>query len=263
MNTKYDIKNGNSIPVQTPRIAENSVNPYSIPDQKSISIVCRTKQDIVDKYLSVTPFDSISDIFWITFDDSTNYDGVEGPYQTMSLVVPVVHKGIVGGYKMLTYNNNSDVVLRNREVFGYPDKFASIMIDEDDEKITCTCHLLATGLPMGKKLVHAELDKTQPVKISIDTYQMGPDIILKTMGRPEGPGILYELAMSRDTTPDYKLKDKKETKAAISLLGCETDPLDEFGPVEILGGVIIRGDFHSTEENGWPVINEEVIPLID
>ncbi|SDP74817.1 acetoacetate decarboxylase family protein [Desulforhopalus singaporensis] len=263
MTLHYAVKNGNSIPVQAPRFAENSVNPYYCNDHQTIAVYCRATPEIIDKYLAPTPFKSVSDVFMIMFSDCTNHDGIEGAYQGVSFVFPVKHRDVIGGYHMFTYTDNTDIVLRNREVFGYPDKLASINILEENDKITCTCHIQKTGVSNGSKLIHLELDKSKPLGNSLDVPNMTPDIILKTMGRPEGPGILYELALSRDTSPDFTLKNKIEAQATVKLYENSENPLNEFSPIEVLGGVYTVGDFASTNENGWAKILEEVIPLED
>lgn len=263
MNKHKEVKNGNSIPVHAPRIAENSVNPYGCKNMKAVVVYCKGDKDILDKYFSITPFTCISDIFAIVFSDFENYDGIEGAYKTVSIIVPAEHKGLKGGYHLFTYNNNSDVIIRNREVFGYPDKFANIKMDDTGDHIMCTCHIRCTGALNGKKLIQVEVDKKNASDNTLDVPDLTPDILLKTMGNPEGEGLLYELALCRNEMADFKNTSESDVKASVQLYGSEVDPLDEFQPKEIIGAKYIVGDFVSTNENGWAQIREEVYSIDD
>ena len=260
---EYMIKNGNTIPSIAPRISENFVNPYRCENMKAALLYCKGRKELIEKYLSVTPFQYVSDIFAILAADFANHDGPEGPYRFVSFVIPVEHNGMKGGYHMLTYNNNSDVVIRNREVFGYPDKLADIIMEDDADHFTCKCNIICTGALNGKKLIQIDIDKTASIHAPEGLPEFTPDIMLKTMGNPEGEGILYELALSRNELVDFEISSEKDCPGVVRLWGSEVDPLDELQPIEILGAKYVTGNFASTNENGWAVIREEVSSIDD
>ncbi|MEH7225748.1 acetoacetate decarboxylase family protein [Bacillus sp. JJ1566] len=250
MERPYKVPHGNNMPVQAP-VFDNPTVPYSCPNLKTLTAYCRTTPEMIQKYLEPTPFEYVSDQFVVSISDFGNASN--GSFYDVGIIIPVKYKDVVGGYYMFEYENTTWSCIAGRELWGYPKKFAEASLVEEDGKIT------ATVTKDGVDLIQLKMDLSEQLDHPIPAVQIYPHLLLYTLPRPDGPGILTQMVLSRDTSPDFVTKSRLEAPISVELNGLPNDPLDEFQPVEVLGGTYVIGDFHATEENGWAKILNKLI----
>ncbi|PWW31324.1 acetoacetate decarboxylase [Cytobacillus oceanisediminis] len=238
------------MPVQAP-VFESPTVPYHCPDLKTITAYCRTTPELIKKYLEQTPFEYISDHFILTIADFGNASN--GNFYDVGVIVPVKYKDVIGGYYLFEYENTTWSCIAGRELWGYPKKFADASLEEKDGKVT------AAVTKDGVELMRLEMDLNNSLEEALPETPIYPHLLLYTMPRPDGPGILTQMVLSRDTSPDFITKSRVEAPIEVNLQGLEHDPLDEFVPIEVFGGTYVIGDYYATEENGWAKILDKLI----
>jgi acetoacetate decarboxylase len=255
MNRPFEVWNADNMPLQAPFYKSPSI-PYYCSDLRSINVYCRSTPEIIKKYLAPTPFEYISDNFIINFGDYTN--GTAATYHDIGIIVPVRYKDLVGGYYLFEYEDLASSVTAGRELFGYPKKFATIGMEEKDGKIVVCAYR------DEKEIVHLEIDLNKEPINPLPKVPQYPHILLYTMPRHDGPGILTQKVLSRDSSPDFVTKSSTKGKATVKLSGYENfpiiEPLDELNPIEVYGASYTIGDYAATHENGWAKVVDVIIP---
>ncbi|WP_077602509.1 acetoacetate decarboxylase family protein [Oceanobacillus sojae] len=255
MKRPFEVWNADNMPVQAPFFKSPSI-PYFCKDLSSINIYCRTSPEIIKKYLEPTPFEYVSNNFIVNFGDYAN--GTSATYHDLGIIVPVKYKDLIGGYYLFEYEDLASSVSAGRELWGYPKKTADFKKEEKDGKTSVSV------FREDAEIVHFEVDLNKKPRQELPVVPQYPHILLYTMPRHDGPGILTQKVLSRDSSPDFVTKKKVEGYADIKLSGYENfpiiEPLDELNPVEVYGASYTIGDYAATHENGWAKVVDVIIP---
>lgn len=247
--------NGDNMPIQAP-FYKSPNNPQFCKDLKTISVYCRTKPEIIKKYLEPTPFEYVTDQFVISVGDYSN--GTAASFYDAGIIVPVRYKNVVGGYFLFEYEDLASSISGGRELWGYPKKAGEFSWKEDDGRIE-------VGVAReNHEIIHISLDMCAGAASELPNLTIYPHLLLWTMPKYGGPGIQCQKLLARDTSMDFALKTKKEAAAHVTLSGYEhfpiIEPLDELCPVEIYGARYTVGDYACTEQNGWASLVDVIIP---
>jgi acetoacetate decarboxylase len=238
---KFTVKCGNNMPIQSPLIPDPLV-PYECKNNRTLFAVCKGGKNQIDRYLVPTPFESVSELFVVSISDFTNCKKL--PFMDCGIIFPVKYKNIIGGYYMFEYENDDSAIAAGRELWGYPKKFASISLSENEKIIT------GTVIRKGVKIVEVRCDFSKTVD-DVPKLKITPHLNIHSIPNADGPGTFSKRIISRDTSPDFKLISEKYGMSEVQLNGIPTDPLNELEPQEVLGGGLMVGDYLASEKNGW------------
>lgn len=232
---------GNNMPIQAPLIPDPFV-PYHCEGNIMAYVICRGDEAKIRELLAPSRFEYIDDRYMVEISDFSNCDKV--PFMDAAIVLPVRYKDIDGGCYLFEFENNDSAIAAGRDLWGYPKKHARIELDAREDGIS-------TGnvIRNGEVICRMELDPSMPV----DTPQLklAPHLNAHVLPRSDGPGILMTRIIARDTSPDFELQKHVKCKANLELKNLPSDPWAALGIKDILGGGIIWGNFHATDENGW------------
>lgn len=251
INRPYKVQNGNNNPIQAP-FYKSPFTPYKCTNFGSVSVYAEVEPELIKKYLEPTPFEYISSVFNISISDFSNTDGYGGFYDC-SFVIPVKYKDLIGGYTMFEYESEDFAIAAGRELWGYPKEYAKMDFIDSTEKV------LATASKRGKEFVRIEFTKNSVDKIEIPDVKLTPHLQVQVVPNAEGPGVFLKRVLQRDTSPDYKSRIYMEGETTLTLKFDGKNPLDEFASAKIIGGTYTRGEWASTEENGWAKVVDTLI----
>ncbi|MFO0995666.1 MAG: acetoacetate decarboxylase family protein [Alphaproteobacteria bacterium] len=237
----FAVQHGNNMPVQSPLIPDPFV-PYQCKNNRILYVVCRGNRRVIDRYLKRTPFESVDDRYIVSVADFSNCDKAQ--FMDAAIVLPIRFRGRLGGYYLFEYENNDAAIAAGRDLWGYPKKYAAITMTRRGRVVT------AKAMRHGKAIMELSVDLSKSVD-SVPRLKLTPHYNMHVQPRPDGPGYTAMRIIERDTSPDYVLKSERFGAGKVTLRGLATDPLNEFKPLEILGGGFITGDFYATEANGW------------
>lgn len=253
MKKHFNVLDGYSVPVQAPLVNQTCLPPFECLDSKNITVFFRANPDAIRAYLANTPFDYYSDVMYAYVADCNNAtcgDGVESGFWDSGVVIPVMYKGRPGMHVLFEYEDKDWAIASGRELWGYPKKYADVSIQEMENKYIGNVRKHKTDL------IHIELDLASPLDISLARPVMYPHFQIKVMPKPDGPGVEYRKILSRDPSPDFIRTRYAEGQANVQFKNLPYNELEDFTPVEILGGCLTIGNVFATERCGWPTVEE-------
>lgn len=235
----HDVQNGNNMPIQAPLIPDPFV-PYQCPDNATLSVLCRVDRAVLERYLAPSPYELVSEQIIVYASDFSNCD--KAAFMDAGIIVPILFNGTPGATYLFEYEDNDEAIAAGRDLWGYPKKFADITLTLEGDKAT------ASVVRKGKKILSITADFS--TETEVDMPVMAPHFNMHVQPGPDGK-VLSRRVIQRDTSPDFQLKSMRKGMATVALDSLARDPLGEFMPLEILGAVLVQGDFYATEENGW------------
>ncbi|MEH7225749.1 acetoacetate decarboxylase family protein [Bacillus sp. JJ1566] len=253
MKKPYEVQNFWTVPIQAPLVNESCFPPFSCINSKALTAYFRVNPEVINKYLEPTPFEYVSDVVYAYVSDYTTADPNDGYNQGFydtGLVIPVKYKGRVGVHVLFEYENHDYAIAAGREIWGYPKKYGEATLKEENGK------LIGIVYKNGTDLIRLEMDLSAKLKKPIQKPTLFPHFQIKVDPKPDGPGIDSKKILSRDASADFVTKSYIERSIKVELKGIPYNRLDEFQPVEILGGSYTIGDYHASMENGWAKIEE-------
>lgn len=256
MNKPYEVQNFWSVPIQAPLVDESCFPPFACLDSKALTAYFRVDTAVIRRYLEPTPFEYVSDIVYAYVSDYSNADPGDGfhhGFYDCGLVIPVSYKGREGVHVLFEYENHDYAIAAGRELWGYPKKYAEASLKEEDGKLIGIVH------KNGKDIIRLEMDLAEPLSEPIRKPTLFPHFQIKVTPKPDGPGIDSKKILSRDVSMDFVTKSYVECAVKVELQGIPLNRLDEFKPLEVLGGCYTVGDYHATAENGWAKVEETII----
>lgn len=233
-------KNFYNVPVHAPLFPDPFV-PYSCKNFRSIYAVADVNETELKRILSYTPFDFVDNKVVISVSDFSNTDKVS--YMDCAIVLPIKYKNKYGGYYIYEYENNDAAIAAGRDLWGYPKKYAAIRLESNDG------NLIGAAQKNGEEFLQIKLNTNKEMK-SIAKPITTPHYNIRTIPKPAG-GIQLQEIIERDTSPDFVLHEEKYYEVSMEMKSTQSDPLHLLGPVNVIGGGVISGDFYATEENGW------------
>lgn len=250
MKRPFEIRRGNNVPVHAPLIPTPFV-PYRCENCRHLNIYGKAAPQLIQKYLSGTPFEYVDDMVLLYISDFTNTD--VGSFWDCGIVVHARYKEVTGGYFLFEYEDQDYSIAAGRELWGYPKKYADISMTETSGAVT------ASAVKNGREIIRLELDLSKPFEGERESVPFTPHLLLPTVPNGDKPGIFSQRVMSRDTSPDFKTRKMGAYQAKANLRCAEGDPLDEFSSMEILCGTFQEGEYFATEENGWAKVLDVII----
>ena len=222
---------------------------YACPSLKTLSVYCRGDRGEMERLLDPLPFELADDRFVVSIADFGNNSG--RTYYDAAIILPIRYGEHVGGTYYFEYEDKHTTVAGGRELWGYPKHFARIEL----EAASVGAH--------GKASLYDEL--MFEVGIDFDPavdrdawadLRLFPHYQVRAVPEVNGPGFQSFDIISRNTSKDYKLTERKIGRGRVSL-----------GPAiaaglrveEVLGAEYTVGDFASTQENGVPTIVASLI----
>jgi acetoacetate decarboxylase len=237
--------NANNVPVHAPLFPDPFV-PYKCKNYASLFAVAEAKEEEIKRILSFTPFEYVDNKVVISISDFNNTDKLS--YMDCAIVVTVKYGDKYGGYYIYEYENNDAAIAAGRDLWGYPKKYAEIALKEQDGKI------YGYAKKNGDVFLEIKADLSDTIK-KVNEPKTTPHLNIRTIPKANG-GIHFQEIIERDTSPDFLLHNKTflhvETKMGDTL----TEPLSQLGPLKIIGGGLVKGDFYATEANGWGKVIE-------
>lgn len=232
------LQNGNNMPLQAPLIPDPFV-PYECPDNRSLNAICQGDPTILGQYLVNTPFTLNGDRFLLYVSDFTNCR--KAPFMDAGIVIPVRFGEHEGGYFLFEYEDNDAAIAAGRDLWGYPKKFGTITLEEEEGGVTA--RVVRHGVPLISIACRFEGIEAEPLKIT-------PHLNIHIQPAPDGT-ILNKRVIARDTSPDFRLASCRWGSAEVLLGSLPTDPISPLGPMRVLAANYTVGDFFATNENGW------------
>lgn len=135
---------------------------------------------------------------------------------------------------------------------GISKKIRQMQLKKEGDKLIGTVH------KNGSDIIRLEMDLSEELDKPIQKPILFPHFQIKVVPKPDGPGIDSKKVLSRDASADFITKSCIERVIKVDLKGIPFNRLDEFQPLEILGGTYTIGDFHATMENGWAKVEETI-----
>lgn len=254
LNRPYKVRNADNMPIQAPYY-QSPTNPQYCEDIVSVSIYCRAKPGVIEKYLEPTPFTALGDEYIISFGDYSN--NTAAAFFDLSITVPVSYKNMKGGYVIFEYEDLDSSVIGGRELWGYPKKQGDFAYTKEGDK-----EIIKVSRE-GSEIVSITLDSSRPNQSQIPVLVSHPHLLLLTMPKYSGPGVQSQKILSRDSSPDFKVKKEQFVYADVTLTGYENlpvmEPLDEWQPVEVYGARWVLGDYASTDKHGYAKLVDVLI----
>ena len=250
MITGFKIQNANNIPIQFPLYCDPKV-PYECPENKTLTVVCRTSPEVIKRYLEPTPFEYVDNHYHIYIGDFTKAE--TGGYWDAAIIIPVKYKNIVGGHFLVEFEDEDYSIAAGRELWGYPKKYGKSHIEYTDEKITAVCE------KDGIEIIRIEMDLTQNLYKPLKTLKLCPHIQMQVIGKAEGPGVALKRIIARDSSDDYLQESCVEHPCTVKLKSTDRTPVSDFEPEEVLGGRFVTGNHRITDAHGWGVVLDTLI----
>ncbi|MDY2983969.1 MAG: acetoacetate decarboxylase family protein [Synergistes jonesii] len=224
----FVIKKGYNNPVQAPLVPLNVV-PYYNKNSMTVYAICEVPEEIVKEHLAPTPFEYVSNRCMIYVNDFK--ESKELPYMDSAIIFEVRYKNITGGLYMYEWEDN-DVAIATGRMWGYPKKYADIKLEKNGKIVHGTT--VRKGIP----LIDIEADLScladAPKKL-----QITPHLNLLTIPNPDGQSILMQKVTLRDNSSTCKILSNISCKVNIALKSSDNDPMGDFAPLKVLGGVIL------------------------
>ncbi|MFJ7727709.1 acetoacetate decarboxylase family protein [Neobacillus sp. NPDC097160] len=239
--------NANNVPVHAPLFPDPFV-PYQCKDYVSLFAVAEASEEEIKRILSYTPFEYIENKIVLSISDFSKTDKLS--YMDCAIVVPVKYGDKYGGYYIYEYENNDAAIAAGRDLWGYPKKYAEIILKEQDGEI------YGYAKKDGEVFLELKADTSKAIG-KISEPKITPHFNIRTIPKTTG-GIYFQEIIERDTSPDFVLHNKTFLHVDVQINGAFTQPLNQLGPITVLGGGVIKGDFYATEKNGWGKVLETI-----
>lgn len=242
-------KNYSNVPVHSPLFPDPFV-PYQCKNYVSIYAVLEANKEEIERILDYTPFDYVDNKIVVSISDFSNTDKI--PYMDCAVVVPVKYKNKFGGYYIYEYENQDSAIAAGRDLWGYPKKYAGITLEEKNAIFR------GKAIKDGKTIIELSGNFNNPIDTLTEPIT-SPHFNIRTIPKPTG-AIQQQEIIERDTSPDFELHEKHYTKdIQLIIRSSNSDLLEKLGPIKVLGGGLIKGDFYATEENGWGKILDTIV----
>jgi acetoacetate decarboxylase len=208
--------------------------PYHYKNYHKISVFCRGNRDTIKKFLPGN-FEFVSDVFEIFVLKNEEIDGLD-PYSEGGIVIPCKYKDKIGAYMAYEYVDTDDALCAGREIWGYPKKLAEVTYEEKKGEIH------GKVIRKGKKIIEIslKLDNTE-----VNPPNLFPRLQVKRMPRADRYGTDIDQVILNEFE-DTIIYTRKQGSATVNWEHSSYDPIAELGPVEVLGGVFVIGDFTLT-----------------
>ena len=208
--------------------------PYRFVDREFFIVTYRTDPDAVRAVIPA-PLEFTDPIVryeFIRMPDSTGF----GDYTETGQVIPVSHRGQVGGYVHAMYLDDEAPIAGGREIWGFPKKLASPELRV--EKDTLLGVLRYGTVPvavasMGFKHRALPHDK---ILASLSS----PSYLLKVIPHVDGSARICELV--RYFCEDITIKGAWEGPAALELFHHALAPVASLPVLDVISGVHIQTD---------------------
>jgi len=210
--------------------------PYQYRDGWSFTIPFRTNAQVLRKLVPepLTPNkDSIMVLSLHRWKITTPFT-LE--YHEAILSAPVTFQEKAGTYMVYLYLDDAVAIVAGREIWGFPKKNAVIKLVEQQGTLQATVErggvtLVRASMPLGK-LVRENSEQPDS-----DYFNLK----LIPSANKGGPPDVMQLTSARGV--DQKLKAMCTGKAAVTLSGTTTDPLQHIPMLEVLEASYSQSDF--------------------
>ncbi|MBD1381515.1 acetoacetate decarboxylase family protein [Metabacillus arenae] len=208
--------------------------PYHYKNYHKISVYCRGHRDAIEKFLP-SNFEYVSDVFEIFVLKNDEIKGLE-PYSEGGIVIPCKYKNRVGAYMAYEYVDTDEALCAGREIWGYPKKLAEVRYQEKSGEIH------GKVIRKGKTIID--------ISLTLDDTEVNPPVLfprlqVKRMPRADQYGTDMDQVILNEFA-DSVIHTRKQGTATVNWEHSSFDPLAELGPLEVLGGVFVIGDFTLT-----------------
>lgn len=209
--------------------------PYHYKNYHKISVYCRGHREVMERFLP-SNFEFVSDVFEIFVLKNEEIDGLE-PYSEGGIVIPCKYKDKVGAYMAYEYVDTDDALCAGREIWGYPKKLAEVIYEENGEEIH------GKIIRKGKTIIDITLKLDN--QLEVNPPKLFPRLQVKRMPRADRYGTDMDQVILNEFV-DSVIHTRQTGNATVNWEHSGFDPLAELGPVEVLGGVFVIGDFTLT-----------------
>ncbi len=208
--------------------------PYHYKNYEKISVYCKGHREAIERFLP-QGFEYASDVFEIFVLKNDVIEGLD-PYAEGGIVIPCKYKDIVGGYMAYEYVDTDDALCAGREIWGYPKKLAEV----DFRKEAGSIHGKVTR--KGKAIIDVTLSFAD---VQVTPPNLFPRLQVKRMPRADKYGMdMDQVILNEFLNP--VTHTRQAGTATVNWEYSSFDPIADLGPVEILGGVYIIGDYTLT-----------------
>jgi acetoacetate decarboxylase len=225
---------------------------YSCPGLKTLTVYCRGEGAQLRAFLDPTPFELADDRFAISIADFGNNSGKT--YYDAAVIFAVRYGEHVGGSYYFEYEDKHSTVAGGRELWGYPKHFAKISLSESGDGIRGAATLegdavFEIGIAFDKSVNRA----------AWQDLRLFPHYQVRAVPQVNGAGFQSFDIVSRNTSKDYKLTERKVGRGEARLGSTVSFGGEKLRILEVLGAEYTVGDFASTHENGVPTIIASLI----
>ena len=198
--------------------------PYPYRGVRKLSVFCRANPAGIRRALP-QPLETVSDVIEL-FVMRAPDAGWLGDYSEGGVVIPCRYKGVTGGHVAYEYVSSDDSLCVGREIWGYPKKMAEVAFEESSAGIR--------GLVGRRGTTLIDLAFAPGGTPFAGRPKLLPRLQMKRFARVDGRGF----DMNQIILNDFRKPEVLETRAgsATARLGSRhDDPLEELGPMEVLG----------------------------
>ncbi|MEU4779966.1 acetoacetate decarboxylase family protein [Micromonospora sp. NPDC023633] len=218
---------------------------YTCPDLRTLSVYCRGDQEQLARLFAPTPFTLTDDRFLVTIADFTNCSA--GPYFDAGIVFPVRYGDHEGANYFFEWEDQSWSVALGRELWGYPKKFADISLTADDAGIRGAVSL--RNEPIIDLAIRYDADADGA---AWDGFRTFPHLQVRAVPQPNGPAFQSFDILSRDTSPNFLVKERRYGIGELSLGQSVALGDNKLEVSAVLGAEYVIGDYAITKQNGIP-----------
>ena len=230
--------------------------PSFTKNMRRLYAVCQGNESVLRRYVERTPFELRDDRFLIEVGD---YSGrfyppasETWPFQDCGIIVPIRYGEIEGGYYLFEYENQDYAIFAGRELWGYPKTFGDAFLEETPERY------LGRVVKSGQEIVRLEGHRQRPMS-EAPALKVGPVLNIHTVPRADGPGIFSQRIILRDTSQGFKLTSSVAFECSLTLRSVRLNPLEDLGPLKVLGGGFQTADYTMEGDWGWGRVLEVLV----
>lgn len=208
--------------------------PYHYKNYEKISVYCKGHREVIERFLP-KDFEYVSDVFEIFVLKNEVIEGLD-PYSEGGIVIPCKYKDIVGAYMAYEYVDTDEALCAGREIWGYPKKLADVEYRNEHGQV----HGKITR--KGKVIIDIKLTLAD---VEVTPPNLFPRLQVKRMPRADKYGMDMDQVILNEFV-DPVIHTRKNGTAEVNWEYSSFDPIAELGPVEVIGGVYVVGDFTLT-----------------
>jgi len=208
--------------------------PYHYKNYEKISVYCRGNREAIERFLP-KDFEFVSDIFEIFVLKNEVIEGLD-PYSEGGIVIPCKYKDIVGAYMAYEYVDTDEALCAGREIWGYPKKLAEVEFTREEG------YAQGKIIRKGKAIIDIALTFED---VEVNPPNLFPRLQVKRMPRADKYGMDMDQVILNEFV-DSVIHTRQTGTAKVNWEYSSYDPIAELGPVEVLGGVFVIGDFTLT-----------------